>query len=42
MGGQYLIDTNSAIDYLGNKLPANGADLTGTPAKTKSIKLKAI
>jgi predicted nucleic acid-binding protein len=27
MAGQYLIDTNSAIDYLGNKLPANGADL---------------
>jgi len=27
MAGQYLIDTNSVIDYLDNKLPANGANL---------------
>ncbi|MCW3110967.1 MAG: twitching motility protein PilT [Segetibacter sp.] len=24
MGQQYLIDSNAAIDYLGNKLPTNG------------------
>ena len=24
MGQQYLIDTNSVIDYLGNKIPASG------------------
>ena len=23
---QYLIDTNAIIDYLGNKLPANGME----------------
>jgi predicted nucleic acid-binding protein len=26
MAGQYLIDTNTAIDYLGNKLPVNASD----------------
>ena len=25
--GQYLIDTNAGIDYLGKKLPANGMEL---------------
>ncbi|HEY5463018.1 MAG TPA: type II toxin-antitoxin system VapC family toxin [Hanamia sp.] len=27
MAGQYLIDTNTVIDYLDNKLPANGASM---------------
>ena len=27
MAGKYLIDTNSVIDYLDNKLPAKGANM---------------
>jgi hypothetical protein len=27
MGKEYLIDTNTVIDYLGNKLPRNGENL---------------
>jgi len=27
MAGQYLIDTNTVIDYLDKKLPANGANM---------------
>jgi hypothetical protein len=27
MAGKYLIDTNTVIDYLDNKLPANAADM---------------
>jgi hypothetical protein len=27
---QYLIDTNTVIDYLGNKLPASGMDFMNT------------
>jgi len=27
MAGKYLIDTNSVIDYLDNKLPASGANI---------------
>lgn len=29
MGQGYLIDTNVLIDFLGNKLPKNGADFVG-------------
>jgi predicted nucleic acid-binding protein len=27
MAGKYLIDTNTVIDYLDNKLPVNAADM---------------